>query len=148
MELMLMNWSNNRRTLGSDWISRLTLNNRGWTSSVLPLIAEASCPLSPLCHDDCFRSLNVTPLRRPGHILLDNFMVHVVVSGWTVLIGMPPSNITQLCSTAFTGAEAGVWFFLSRINARTMSLSSATSDETAWVEELVLILATTALFLD
>ncbi|GJT19808.1 hypothetical protein Tco_0878514 [Tanacetum coccineum] len=41
-----------------------------------------------------------------------------------------------------------VWFFLSRINARTMSLSSATSDETAWVEELVLILATTALFLD
>ncbi|GKG53691.1 hypothetical protein Tco_0555091, partial [Tanacetum coccineum] len=29
-----------------------------------------------------------------------------------------------------------------------MSLSSATSDETAWVEELVLILATTALFLD
>ncbi|GKB37155.1 hypothetical protein Tco_0882097 [Tanacetum coccineum] len=49
---------------------------------------------------------------------------------------------------AFTGAEAGVWFFLSRINARTMSLSSATSDETAGVEELVLILATTALFLD
>ncbi|GKG18037.1 hypothetical protein Tco_0372335, partial [Tanacetum coccineum] len=43
---------------------------------------------------------------------------------------------TQLCSTAFTGVEAGVWFFLSRINARTISLSSATSDETARVEEL------------
>ncbi|GJR39555.1 hypothetical protein Tco_1203371 [Tanacetum coccineum] len=37
------------------------------------------------------------------------------------------------------------WFFLSKSNARTISLSSATSGETAWVEEFVLTLATTAL---
>ncbi|GJS32967.1 hypothetical protein Tco_0531349 [Tanacetum coccineum] len=43
------------------------------------------------------------------------------------------------------GAGAEAWFFLSKSNARTISLSSATSDETAWVEEFVLTLATTAL---
>nr|GFB13865.1 hypothetical protein [Tanacetum cinerariifolium] len=62
-----------------------------------------------------------------------------------------PSQVTQLGSTALTRAgvedEAGAedWFFLSKSNALTMSLSSATSDETAGVEELVLTLATTAL---
>nr|GEX91985.1 reverse transcriptase domain-containing protein [Tanacetum cinerariifolium] len=45
-------------------------------------------------------------------------------------------------------AEAEDWFFLSRSNALTISLSSATSDEIAGVEELVLTLATTALARD
>nr|GFA65381.1 hypothetical protein [Tanacetum cinerariifolium] len=44
------------------------------------------------------------------------------------------------------GAED--WFFLSRSNALTMSLSSATSDEMAGVEELEFTLATTALARD
>ncbi|GJS64769.1 hypothetical protein Tco_0679333 [Tanacetum coccineum] len=44
--------------------------------------------------------------------------------------------------------QLGMVFLLSRIQAEPKSLSSATSDDTAWVEELVLILATTALFLD
>ncbi|GKF95650.1 hypothetical protein Tco_0288385, partial [Tanacetum coccineum] len=44
---------------------------------------------------------------------------------------------------AGAGAGAEAWFFLSKGNARTISLSSATSDETAWVEEFVLTLATT-----
>ncbi|GKG49811.1 hypothetical protein Tco_0518585, partial [Tanacetum coccineum] len=43
----------------------------------------------------------------------------------------------ELSSTALTGAGAGAgaeaWFFLSKSNAQTISLSSATSDETAWV---------------
>ncbi|GKG30579.1 hypothetical protein Tco_0423067, partial [Tanacetum coccineum] len=84
-----------------------------------------------------------------GHILLDIIMVNVAIGGWTVLIRNDlPYKLHNFVQPAFTGAEARVWFFLSRINARTMSLSSATLDETAWVEELVLILATTALFLD
>ncbi|GJV80889.1 hypothetical protein Tco_1516759 [Tanacetum coccineum] len=45
-------------------------------------------------------------------------------------------------------AGAGVWFFLSRINALTISFSSAISDETAGVEELVLTLETMALLRD
>ncbi|GKC75808.1 hypothetical protein Tco_1126582, partial [Tanacetum coccineum] len=58
-----------------------------------------------------------------------------------------PPQVTQLSSTALTGAGAGAeaWFFLSKSNARTISLSSATSDEIAGVEEFVLTLATTAL---
>ncbi|GJT09280.1 hypothetical protein Tco_0856322 [Tanacetum coccineum] len=36
---------------------------------------------------------------------------------------------------AGAGAGAEAWFFLSKSNARTISLSSATSDETTWVEE-------------
>ncbi|GKF44397.1 hypothetical protein Tco_0130949, partial [Tanacetum coccineum] len=46
------------------------------------------------------------------------------------------------------GVGAGVWFFLSRIKALTISFSSATSDETAGVEELVLTLETMALLRD
>nr|GEY28353.1 reverse transcriptase domain-containing protein [Tanacetum cinerariifolium] len=54
-------------------------------------------------------------------------------------------------STALTGAGvvdrvgAEDWFFLSKSNALTISLSSATSDEMAGVDELILTLATTAL---
>nr|GFB65824.1 hypothetical protein [Tanacetum cinerariifolium] len=57
-------------------------------------------------------------------------------------------------STALTGAGVGDvagaedWFFLSRSNALTMSLSSATSDEMAGVEELKFTLATTSLARD
>nr|GFA70489.1 hypothetical protein [Tanacetum cinerariifolium] len=40
------------------------------------------------------------------------------------------------------------WFFLSKSNALTISLSSATLDEIAGVEELVLTLETTALARD
>ncbi|GJV07216.1 hypothetical protein Tco_1344872 [Tanacetum coccineum] len=46
------------------------------------------------------------------------------------------------------GAGAEVWFFLSRINALTISFSSTTSDETAGVEEFVLTLETMALLRD
>nr|GFC83793.1 hypothetical protein [Tanacetum cinerariifolium] len=46
------------------------------------------------------------------------------------------------------GVGAGDWFFLSKINALTMSLSSATSDEMDGVDELVPTLATTALARD
>ncbi|GJV34505.1 hypothetical protein Tco_1394905 [Tanacetum coccineum] len=53
--------------------------------------------------------------------------------------GLPPSEV---------GAGAEVWFFLSRINALTISFSSATSDETAGVEELVLTLEIMALLRD
>nr|GFC50175.1 hypothetical protein [Tanacetum cinerariifolium] len=43
---------------------------------------------------------------------------------------------------------AGDWFFLSKSNALTMSLSSATSDEMTGVDELAPTLATTALARD
>nr|GFA86828.1 hypothetical protein [Tanacetum cinerariifolium] len=62
-----------------------------------------------------------------------------------------PPQVTQFGSTAFTGAgvvdgvEAGDWFFLSKSNALTMSLSSATSNEMDGVDELIPTLATTAL---
>nr|GEV49276.1 hypothetical protein [Tanacetum cinerariifolium] len=62
--------------------------------------------------------------------------------------------VTQLDSTALTRAGLGDvagakdWFFLSRSNALTMSLSSATSDEMAGVEEFEFTLATTALARD
>nr|GFC59124.1 hypothetical protein [Tanacetum cinerariifolium] len=62
-----------------------------------------------------------------------------------------PPQVTQFGSTDFTGAGVvdGVrvedWFFLSKSNALTMSLSSATSDEMTEVDELVPTLATTAL---
>nr|GFD28670.1 hypothetical protein [Tanacetum cinerariifolium] len=46
------------------------------------------------------------------------------------------------------GAGAEDWFFLSRSNALTISLSSDTSDEIDGVEELVFTLATTALVHD
>nr|GFD13820.1 hypothetical protein [Tanacetum cinerariifolium] len=58
--------------------------------------------------------------------------------------------VTQLGSTALTEVgvgdevEAEDWFFLSKSNALIKSLSSATSDETTGVEELVPALAKTA----
>nr|GEW16156.1 hypothetical protein [Tanacetum cinerariifolium] len=57
----------------------------------------------------------------------------------------------ELDSTALTGAGVvdgvgvGDWFFLSKGNSLTMSLSSATPDEMAGVDELIPTLATTAL---
>nr|GFB05825.1 hypothetical protein [Tanacetum cinerariifolium] len=65
-----------------------------------------------------------------------------------------PPQVTQFGSTALTivgvedEVEAEDWFFLSRSNTLTISLSSATSDEIAGVEELVLTLITTALARD
>nr|GFC30007.1 hypothetical protein [Tanacetum cinerariifolium] len=65
-----------------------------------------------------------------------------------------PPQVTQFGSTALTGAGVvegvgdGDWFFLSKSNALTMSLSSATSNEMAGVNELVPTLATTALARD
>nr|GFA39729.1 hypothetical protein [Tanacetum cinerariifolium] len=65
-----------------------------------------------------------------------------------------PPQVTQFGSTALTGAGvvdgvgAGDWFFLSKSNALTISLSSATSDKMAGVDELVPTLATTALASD
>nr|GEV28231.1 hypothetical protein [Tanacetum cinerariifolium] len=61
------------------------------------------------------------------------------------------ANCLNADSTALTragvgdGAGAEDWFFFSRSNALTISLSSATSDEMARVEELEFTLATTAL---
>nr|GFD49598.1 hypothetical protein [Tanacetum cinerariifolium] len=65
-----------------------------------------------------------------------------------------PPQVTQFGSTALTGAGvvdgvgAGDWFFLSKSNALTISLSSATSNEMAGVDELVPTLATIALARD
>nr|GFA61947.1 hypothetical protein [Tanacetum cinerariifolium] len=65
-----------------------------------------------------------------------------------------PPQVTQFDSTALNragvvdGVGAGDWFFLSKSNALTMSLSSATSDEMTGVDELVPTLATTALARD
>nr|GFD61764.1 hypothetical protein [Tanacetum cinerariifolium] len=65
-----------------------------------------------------------------------------------------PPQVTQFGSTTLTGAgvvdgvRAGDWLFLSKSNALTISLSSATSDEMAEVDELVPTLATTALARD
>nr|GEZ26902.1 reverse transcriptase domain-containing protein [Tanacetum cinerariifolium] len=58
------------------------------------------------------------------------------------------SVIEQLKTQVEDEAGAEDWFFLSRSNALTKSLSSETSDEIAGVEELVLTLATTALARD
>ncbi|GJU28859.1 hypothetical protein Tco_1172448 [Tanacetum coccineum] len=53
-----------------------------------------------------------------------------------------PPQVTQLCSTAFTGAGAGIGdICLSRSRALTMSFNSATSGDTPEVEVLVLTLA-------
>nr|GFB64662.1 hypothetical protein [Tanacetum cinerariifolium] len=65
-----------------------------------------------------------------------------------------PPQVTQFGSTALTGAGvvdgvgAGDWFFLSKSNALTISLSLAMSDEMAGVDELVPTFATTALARD
>nr|GFC06611.1 hypothetical protein [Tanacetum cinerariifolium] len=70
------------------------------------------------------------------------------------LIEWAPPQVTQFGSTALTGAGvvdgvgAGDWFFLSKSNTLTISLSSTTSDEMAGVDELVLTIATTALARD
>ncbi|GJT06385.1 hypothetical protein Tco_0840847 [Tanacetum coccineum] len=59
--------------------------------------------------------------------------------------GQPP-QVTQLCSTAFTGAGAGTGdVCLSRSRALTISFNSKTSGDTPEVEALVLTLATMAL---
>ncbi|GJT94325.1 hypothetical protein Tco_1083170 [Tanacetum coccineum] len=83
--------------------------------------------------------------------------------GWNVLRETPLSFMSDFTSPfglamfawkrttrarSRSGAGAGVWFFLSRINALTISFSSAISDETAGVEELVLTLETMALLRD
>ncbi|GKF48513.1 hypothetical protein Tco_0141764 [Tanacetum coccineum] len=58
-----------------------------------------------------------------------------------------PPQVTQLYSTAFTGAGAGTGdVCLSRSRALTISFNSATSRNTPEVEALVLTLATMALF--
>ncbi|GJT64557.1 hypothetical protein Tco_1016037 [Tanacetum coccineum] len=62
----------------------------------------------------------------------------VIGSGPTGKNGAP-TQVTQLSSTALTGAGAGAeaWFFLSKSNARTISLSSANiRNDTARVEEV------------
>ncbi|GJS58528.1 hypothetical protein Tco_0653312 [Tanacetum coccineum] len=67
-------------------------------------------------------------------------------AGGTGTWGKPGGEF--LFATIEFGARAGVWFFLSRINALTISFSSTTSDETVGVEELVLTLETMALLRD
>ncbi|GJY30522.1 hypothetical protein Tco_0414017 [Tanacetum coccineum] len=57
-----------------------------------------------------------------------------------------PPQVTQLCSTALTGAGAGTGdVCLSRSRALTISFNSATSGDTPEVEALALTLATMAL---
>nr|GFB04066.1 hypothetical protein [Tanacetum cinerariifolium] len=69
----------------------------------------------------------------------------------TILVRVSTTASDIVWLNCFTEAgvedEAGAenWFFLSKSNALTISLSSATSDEIDGVEELVLTLATTAL---
>ncbi|GJV80581.1 hypothetical protein Tco_1516451 [Tanacetum coccineum] len=142
--------SNKEQHWAQDLDYSLNLNNSEVGRLRLPSLAGCH---RVLCHLDVmidfFRSLMVTPLRDRVLDLGGKPEVEFDLRPSELFDKKKTSpTVTQLCSTAFTGAEAGVWFFLSRINARTISLSSATSDETAWVEELVLILATTALFLD
>ncbi|GJU99393.1 hypothetical protein Tco_1328664 [Tanacetum coccineum] len=61
-------------------------------------------------------------------------------------INFKAKRVTQLCSTAFTGAGAGTGdVCLSRSRALTISFNSATSGDTPEVEALVLTLATMAL---
>ncbi|GJT66476.1 hypothetical protein Tco_1017956 [Tanacetum coccineum] len=63
---------------------------------------------------------------------MDDVMVHDAVSGWTVLIRKTsPIKSTQLCSTAFNGAEAGVWFFLIEKSMPEPCLWFRNTDETA-----------------
>ncbi|GJU05991.1 hypothetical protein Tco_1122421 [Tanacetum coccineum] len=80
-----------------------------------------------------------------GHIPLGMFQVTVAVSGLDSFDKNDlPQQVTQLVHRSYKrGGSLGVWFFLSRINAPNHALRSATTDETACVEELVLILATT-----
>nr|GFD44861.1 hypothetical protein [Tanacetum cinerariifolium] len=64
-----------------------------------------------------------------------------------ILMGRKTGRSNLICNHLRVEDEAGAedWFFLSRSNALTISLSSAMSDEIAGVKELVLTLAMTAL---
>nr|GFD01673.1 hypothetical protein [Tanacetum cinerariifolium] len=57
----------------------------------------------------------------------------------------PEVGLPEVGAGVVDGVGAGDWFFLSKSNALTMPLSSATSDEMDGVDELVPTLATTAL---
>ncbi|GJT81482.1 hypothetical protein Tco_1055824 [Tanacetum coccineum] len=74
----------------------------------------------------------VTSTQREELLLLVEIALPVLVKV------IPPIEI--VCKVAGAGSRS--WFFLAKSIARTISLSSATSDETAWVEEFVLTLAT------
>ncbi|GKF43369.1 hypothetical protein Tco_0129921 [Tanacetum coccineum] len=107
-------------------ISLMALNGRKIGRSNLiynHLRSVTSISLVEICHDKCF------------HRWVDNFGKNDL-----------PHKLHNFAQPLFT--RAGVWFFLSRINALTISLSSATSGETDGVKELVLTLATTALLRD
>ncbi|GKG16325.1 hypothetical protein Tco_0358648, partial [Tanacetum coccineum] len=80
-------------------------------------------PSNNLGHDLAGKPVNETSYR--GMILLASHLTHRVSEEQVLdelLVDEPEVDKSDL---------AGVWFFLSRINARTMSLSSATSDEIA-----------------
>ncbi|GKD80958.1 hypothetical protein Tco_1347797 [Tanacetum coccineum] len=94
---------------------------------LLPLLAGASCALSPRClWTNCFGPWMVTPLR----------VVIPFKSSW---VGF------DLGFACFLNTASLAVTYLSK---SVLDTPSTTSDETAGVEELVLILATTALFLD
>ncbi|GKA75443.1 hypothetical protein Tco_0781821 [Tanacetum coccineum] len=61
-ELESKQQSNNKEQhWAQDWIRDWNLNNRSWTSSLLPLLAEASCLGHPSdVMNTCFRPVDVT----------------------------------------------------------------------------------------
>ncbi|GJZ99853.1 hypothetical protein Tco_0672404 [Tanacetum coccineum] len=95
---------------------------------------------------DCWLGCCVAWEENRVDVILDVISVIVVSVSWTVTIDVGPPQVTQLCSTAFTGAGAGTGdVCLSRSRALTISFNSATSGDTPEVEALVLTLATMAL---
>ncbi|GJZ36959.1 hypothetical protein Tco_0583150 [Tanacetum coccineum] len=137
-----------RATMGSK--TRVVIGSGptgGWTGAVL-------------CEQEgCTWSFGPRVLLHSEEVELDGVSLDPEVEAVLAVTNLP--TISQICHLIFpfvcfdlhaltpwfggAGAGAEAWFFLSKSNARTISFSSATSDETAWVEEFVLTLATTAL---
>ncbi|GJW09115.1 hypothetical protein Tco_1571538 [Tanacetum coccineum] len=150
-----------RLKLVSSHLEASGLKRRGQVLERIPKDRSPSIKTSS-SSQPCHERLLHTSLKRPGalhkpkgmdalgHITRNVVPINDVMSVMAVSDekDRAPPQVTQLSSTALTGAGAGAgaeaWFFLSKSNARTISLSSATSDETAWVEEFALTLATTA----
>ncbi|GJU43340.1 hypothetical protein Tco_1200606 [Tanacetum coccineum] len=120
------------------------MKSRHWSSGTMVLDGYFACLSDRYCLDVVVKFVLVTT------VCLEEGLR--VLNGWKNLeVNMICNHLRSemeaylvviaaaACAGAGAGAEA--WFFLSKSNARTISLSSATSDETAWVEEFVLKLA-------
>nr|GEU58602.1 reverse transcriptase domain-containing protein [Tanacetum cinerariifolium] len=116
-----------------------------------PYKLENTPPESPMADNRTMEELLQAPTKGYEDAIV---IPEITANNFELKHEWAPPQVTQLDSTALTGAGvvdgvgAGDWFFSSKSNALTMSLSSATSDEMAGVEELVPTLATTALAID